>query len=804
MTTKKIGRIRLCSVMLILAMVFGFCGVFAMPAQAAETMTPIKSFNPDEEGTTVDIKVRNITGDEKNNYVLLFGNGNEFRVDGTNSATQSPDAYKGVVGSLDQSMPVLKKTLGADGYPQLAKNDRQLNEEQMIDKYDSISLASIFDGGKAYTATNTPFKKVGTHNYSYDSAKNHTYFKAGSGKTGEFILYNEPLRPFDITTSYGYAEFGAFLPFNDGTNVIKLTDGSGNKINNESTKDAAWNEAADADPAANMYVTPHEGTNQADNWFAMSIEFSFYIPKDGQIDGKDMVFEFSGDDDVWVYVDDVLVVDQGGTHKHTGSYINFHTGEVSYQKYDENAKVTDGMTEDQIAAAKWPWVKTTIKDSFIAAANETKDSKYSDASQFDGNTFEDYTVHTLTFFFMERGGEASNCKLDFNLPVIPKGALSVQKTLNGVVTKEAENQQYTFILKDKDGNALSNTEYSVIKTDGTLGSGTTSDNGQFKLKANERAVFEKIEGGTNYSVLQITEKDDEVYNDYSSDTTCTINGVAKGSEGTDGYSTGSFEVKYDKDNQTNIVFTNTMLQNKTLTVTKEIGNYISIDQTFSFSATVEGFASPVTFNLKGDESYTIEGIPAGADVTITETVPDSMEATSSVKGTTTTGTNVINVNDITAAETEVNYLNEIKLYDLTVNKIIDGSLGNKSKEFDFTVSVVFGDYSDDVVKTHTFDLSNNGTWTLEDIPYGANVTVSEDEEDYTATRIVGDARTENTNSWTIDEITADKEVTFENVKDGAPNTGISLDSLPYIVLLILVIAGGAAFVVRRRKIDCEL
>ncbi len=790
LSSLRLSATRLCGMFLVLALVFGMCGVFAAPVEAAAGgMTE----DPQYIDPSITTTIRNITEDEKIKYVLAFTNGNADRVDGTNSV-------EGYRGSLDASTPVMLKTLSASGYPQLAKNDRGENVATMVSKYGSNTLEPIFnDASKTYTAANSPFNYTeSTQNYSLNSARNHVYFDTSSKK---FTIYNEPLRPYNITTSYGYDTFGAFLPFNSTDGTIKITDASGNKLS-DVPDDVSYN--AEASHAANLHVTPKSGSNMADNWFVMKVEFSFYIPKDGQINGEDMIFEFSGDDDVWVYVDDVLVVDQGGTHKHTQSSINFATGKVEYQHYyaEGQTKPTDENSRN-FKDWPWPWTETTIKDCFKAAATETGDSSYSAASNFKGNALADFTVHTLTFFFMERGGEASNCKLDFNLPIVPKGALSVQKSLEGIVTAEAENKDYTFILRDENGTALTETDFTVMKTDGSTRKGNTGDDGSFVLKANERAIFETIEGGQNYSVLQLTEKNDETYAAYSKDTDCTINGKDSGEKNDDGYNTGLFEVKYDTENQTDIVFVNKMWQDKELTVTKEIGDYISADEYFSFNAKVEGIADSIAFRLKGGESYTITDIPAGAKVIITEeTDIDGMETSSELSRSDITGDKKITVPNVTTKDGEVIFLNEMKLFDITVKKTIDGSLGNKAKEFDFTVAVSFEEYSDEIIKTHEFKLSDNGTWTLKGIPYGALINIEEDPADYIATVTCGNDSAED-EEYEISKLTADAEVTFENVKDGSPNTGVSLDSIPYIMILGLTLAGAAMFVIRRRRAEFD-
>lgn len=140
----------------------------------------------------------------------------------------------------------------------------------------------------------------------------------------------------------------------------------------------------------------------------MTVEFNFYMPKDGKINGNEMIFDFKGDDDVFVYIDDNLVLDIGGTHAAQSGSINFATGEV-----------TDPSTS----------TAATLKEIF-----ELKEK-----------TFNDYSQHTLKFFYLERGGNISYCRLRFNMPTIPENSLTVAKNL--VTDGTDNNSEITDYLK---------------------------------------------------------------------------------------------------------------------------------------------------------------------------------------------------------------------------------------------------------------------------------------------------------------------------------------------------------------------
>ena len=178
-----------------------------------------------------------------------------------------------------------------------------------------------------------------------------------------------------------------------------------------------------------------------------------------------MTFEFAGDDDVWVFIDDVLVGDIGGIHTSAKLTIDFQTGEI---------KVNDSPNG-------------TLLRKFQEAGRGT--------SGFTGNTFANDTSHTLKFFYLERGATDSNMKLKYNLVTVPESDI---------------------IKFDQDGGLVEGAQFALYKTDenftdttanreNLLGSGTTDADGQLTLRnVKDNGVINFDDLGHRYYLLKET------------------------------------------------------------------------------------------------------------------------------------------------------------------------------------------------------------------------------------------------------------------------------------------------------------
>ena len=418
--------------------------MFGATSASADQVVPysnhtVKTVNPTD--TTVNLfdywvvdgdndksaTVDNINGGINKGHQLKFNSGAGT---GINKWTG-----KSVIDGSGRLSFVKKKLVG--GYPSIDAGT--YTSYGSSDKYTDESLAYLFnnasqenhqqDGKAVYNNVQGLFQLENGY-YVYDSY----------GSDGNYAVYNQTTNSFNVYDSAGvYKEsvssenLGQFFPFDSADKVFTE---SGKNLSPIGIKDGE--------------------NDKLNHHFGMSMTTEFVQPNGGKTTkNEDMIFEFSGDDDVWVYIDGVLVGDLGGIHEKATLKINFATGEVKVGHID-GANGTKKEIE-----------KTNIKAKFEAAKADT--------SNFSGSTFSDSTKHKLSFFYLERGAGASNMSLKFNLTTLPSSEVE-KVNQNGEAVQGAE-----FALYRSDANWSTQGE--------AIAQGTTDANGQLVLLKSDGSVL---------------------------------------------------------------------------------------------------------------------------------------------------------------------------------------------------------------------------------------------------------------------------------------------------------------------------
>ena len=263
--------------------------------------------------------------------------------------------------------------------------------------------------------------------FEYNSCQNFATLLDDNGDPGtDFRVYKE-LGTID-GTKRETRKHGQFFPYNRIEPGVYAVD------NPENLYDVMGASLPDSDPR--KYEKLHLIQNP-DNYLGMDISAKFVQTSSG-LDawGHDLIFEFTGDDDFWFYVDNELVLDLGGIHSAEAGTVNFRTGVVTYklQVRDTTQYIThtDSLRDIFIRNVKARNIASGMSDADAeAAAIAAADTKFITTDGGATYHFNDYTTHEMRIFFMERGAGASNLQLRFNLSAVTPGSAMLTKTVTG-------------------------------------------------------------------------------------------------------------------------------------------------------------------------------------------------------------------------------------------------------------------------------------------------------------------------------------------------------------------------------------
>ena len=406
---------------------FYFAKMTTTPDQSQQTVTPISTVDNNQFGIT--LKMQNYGGSGKwdsgknraKEQLNVFGNTTYYQWTGSKNLVE-----KYMTGN----------------YPKV-----------MVSGHTSQTLEELYSNA---VVVNQTFL-MGTYNetgyFEYDSTKNFAHLiwqdndpwigipRPGGGtyQKGDFVVYDE------LGTSEEGGKptlhHGQFFPYNDLAQTVTYDTNTGeynitprySVSGYVNDKDIHATDLSSLDPnnGTPMYGIPwlkgHDSTEgYVDHFFGMEMTATFMQSEGGRDAwGHDLIFEFSGDDDFWLYVDGVRVLDLGGIHSALDASINFRTGQVIEQIGENQYEYTTLRARFRAAY---------LEEHPGASNNEINawlNTIFEDDGSNTGTVFKDFSSHTMRMFYMERGAGASNLRMRFNLASYKQGEVLLEKEVEG-------------------------------------------------------------------------------------------------------------------------------------------------------------------------------------------------------------------------------------------------------------------------------------------------------------------------------------------------------------------------------------
>ncbi len=309
---------------------------------------------------------------------------------------------------------ILSTNLGDDGYPTTNLDSTKTGYVK------GRSLGDLMAGAEEVNHLFLESTYNASGYFEFDSTQNFATLTDETDETGarNFRVYKE-IGTADVKDAASM-KHGQFMPYND------LTPGVYSSLNSSNLYDALLKALPEDDPRKGEKLYLVDDPNY---YNAVEIDAGFVQTPNGEDSwGHDIIFEFTGDDDFWLYVDGELIIDLGGIHSALEGNVNFATGEVTLK--------TDKTT------------KTSLRDLFIA--NYIKRGKSEDEAQTEADkyfrpkvvdnktyyVFNDYSEHEMKIYYMERGAGASNLHMRFNLSYITPGSVMLSKQITGTEALE--------------------------------------------------------------------------------------------------------------------------------------------------------------------------------------------------------------------------------------------------------------------------------------------------------------------------------------------------------------------------------